>query len=233
MLATNIGAVLTALLGPALVIAARASGLFGRAGWVPSLRAALVLWGVAGLVLWLTLNIGGRAPTSVGLTTPDWAALGWGVLFGVAGIATFALQMTLAKAMRRAPAPPEALAALAEVPLIGRLFLLLTAGVVEELLFRAVPITLIRELTGSLALAVGVPLVVFVLLHPSSWGAFHLIFVALAGAVITVAFLLGGLWAAVFAHLLMDMPLMLTAPSLARRAQAGVTQADRSSSGAV
>lgn len=226
MSAANIGAVLTALLGPALVIAARAHGLFGRTGWVRRLRAALILWGVAGLALWLTLSIGGHAPASVGLMLPNWAALGWGVLFGVAGLATFPLQIALAKVIRRAPASSQALTELAEVPLVGRLFFLLTASVIEELLFRAVPITLLRELTGSIALAVGAPLLIFTLLHRSSWGAFHLIFVALAGAVLTVAFLAGGLWAAVIAHLLIDIPLMLTAPSLARRAQAGAAQAN-------
>lgn len=226
-LTTNILAVLVALLGPALVIAARAAFLFGRTGWAPRLRAAVVLWGVAALALWLTFGFGGHASANFGPMTFHLASLGWGILFGIAGLVTFPFQIALAKAMRRLPAPPEALEALAEVPLLGRIFLLLTAGLVEELLFRAVPITLLHALTGSLAFAIGVPLVAFVLMHRSSWGALHLIFVALAGAILTVAFLIGGLWAAVIAHLLMDMPLMLTAPSLARRAKAGAAKASR------
>lgn len=230
MLIASAGAVLTAMLGPALVIAARSRGLFGENEPARRLRAALAFWGIAGLVLWLTLSIGARAPATVGLVRPDVAALGWGILFGAVGMATFPLQMALAKAMSRMPAPPEALAALAEIPFIGRLFLLLTAGVIEEFLFRAVPIILLGELTGSLAIAICVPLLAFVLLHRSSWGAFHLIFVALAGTVLTVAFLVGGLWAAVSAHLLMDMPLMLAAPLIARRAQAGAAGTKHSSS---
>lgn len=226
-LTTNILAVLVALLGSALVIAARAAFLFGRTGWAPRLRAAVVLWGVAALALWLTFGFGGHASANFGPMTFHLASLGWGILFGIAGLVTFPFQIALAKAMRRLPAPPEALEALAEVPLLGRIFLLLTAGLVEELLFRAVPITLLHALTGSLAFAIGVPLVAFVLMHRSSWGALHLIFVALAGAILTVAFLIGGLWAAVIAHLLMDMPLMLTAPSLARRAKAGAAKASR------
>lgn len=226
-LTTNLLAVLVALLGPAMVIVARAAFFFGRTGWAPRLRAAVVLWGVAALALWLTIGFGRHSSASIGLMTFNFASLGWGILFGIAGLATFPFQIALAKAMHRPPAPPEALEALAEVPLLGRIFLLLTAGLVEEFLFRAVPITLLHELTGSIALAIGVPLVAFVLMHRSSWGALHLIFVALAGAILTVAFLIGGFWAAVIAHLLVDMPLMLTAPSLAKRAKAGAARASR------
>ncbi len=129
--------------------------------------------------------------------------------------------MAVAKLLRRQPAPVEAIEAMAAVPLPARIFLLLTAGLIEEVLFRAVPIVLLQDLTGSLTFALAVPLLIFVLLHRSSWGPFHLLFVALAGSVLTAAYLIGGLWAAVLAHLIIDAPLMLTARSIARRARSG------------
>ncbi|WP_246347916.1 CPBP family glutamic-type intramembrane protease [Brevundimonas variabilis] len=214
----GIAAVLTALIGPALAIAVRDSGPVRRTGWVGRLCGAVVLWGVAGLALWL----GSRAVGSDLLVPPvDGSALGWGLLFGAIGLATFPVQMAAAKLLRRQPAPVEAIEAIAAVPLPGRIFLLLTAGLIEEVLFRAVPIILLHDLTGSLTFAVVVPLLVFVLLHRSSWGPLHLLFVALAGSVLTAAYLIGGLWAAVLAHLIIDAPLMLTARSIARRARSG------------
>lgn len=214
----GMAAVLTALIGPALAIAVRDSGPVRRTGWVGRLGGAVVLWGVAGLALWL----GSRAVGSELLVPPvDGSALGWGLLFGVIGLATFPVQMAVAKLLRRQPAPVEAIEAIAAVPLPGRIFLLLTAGLIEEVLFRAVPIVLLHDLTGSLTFAVVVPLLVFVLLHRSSWGPLHLLFVALAGSVLTAAYLIGGLWAAVLAHLIIDAPLMLTARSIARRARSG------------
>lgn len=216
----GVAAVLTALIGPALTLAVRDSGPVRRTGWVGRLGGAVVLWGVAGLALWL----GSRAVGLERLVPPvEGGALGWGLLFGAIGLATFPVQMAVAKRLRRQPAPIEAIEAMAAIPLPGRVFLLLTAGLIEEVLFRAVPIVLLQDLTGSLAFAIVVPLIVFVLLHKSSWGALHLLFVTLAGSVLTAAYLIGGLWAAVLAHLIIDTPLMLTARSIARRARSGRT----------
>lgn len=212
-----IAALLTALLGPALIVTARQRSLFGAKGYRSRLIASASLWGAAcGAVSLAVLS--GQSLKTVGLGLPTWSTLGWGLAFGILGLAVFPVYIAFSKMLGLSgTTPATAMADLATIPLPIRVFLLLTAGVAEELLFRAVPIPLLTDLTGSLAFAVIVPLSVFVLLHRASWGLVHLLFVTIGGVVMTCAFLLGGLWAAVLAHLVVDAPMMLFASAMARR----------------
>lgn len=209
-------AAIVALGGAALVVALKARGVFGE-GLPARVRAAVGLWLVAGAGFWLALQQPGFDPARIGLTTFGWRQVGLGVLFGVLGIMSVPLYILLARKLGGAAHNAEALATLAAAPLPQRLFLLATAGVGEELIFRAVGIGGLIAAGWPHALAVALSLAVFVVLHKSSWGAVHLLFVAVAGGLMTAAFLLGGIWAAILAHLIVDAPMMLAGKAMSRR----------------
>jgi membrane protease YdiL (CAAX protease family) len=109
------------------------------------------------------------------------------------------------------PNPQTALAEVATMPLWLRLGTLLTAGVTEEILFRGYPISRLKVATGSTAIAVVIPFGVFVVLHLPSWGMAHLLFVSVAAALFTLAFVWRrNLWANIIAHIVTDsVPLLI------------------------
>lgn len=209
-------AAFVALGGAALVVGLKARGVFGE-GLPARLRAAAGLWLVAAAGFWLALQQPGFDPARIGLYTFGWRQAGLGVLFGILGIMSMPLYILAARKLGGAAHNAEALATLTAAPLPQRLFLLATAGIIEEAIFRAVGIGALIAAGWPHALAVALPLAVFVLLHKSSWGAVHLIFVAVAGGLMTAAFLLGGIWAAIIAHLIVDAPMLLAGKAMARR----------------
>lgn len=79
------------------------------------------------------------------------------------------------------------------------------AGVSEEVLFRGYPIERLKELTGSNAIAVILPLVLFALAHVGPWGWTHLIVAGFGGAMFTVLYVWRrNLWVNIVAHVLVD-----------------------------
>lgn len=209
-------AAFVALGGAALVVALKARGVFGE-GLPARVGAAAGLWLVAATGLWLSLAQPGFDPASIGLSTFGWRQAGLGVLFGVLGIVSMPLYVLVARKLGGAAHNAEAFATLAAAPLPQRVFLLATAGVIEEVIFRAVGIGALIAAGLPHALAVAVPLALFVVMHKSSWGAVHLLFVTVAGALLTAAFVLGGIWAAIIAHVIVDAPMMLASKAMARR----------------
>lgn len=209
-------AAIVALGGAALVVAMRARGLFG-VGLPARLRGSAVLWLVAAGSFWLALQQPGFDPTLIGVFSFGWEQVGLGVLFGILGILSVPLYILVARKLGGAAHNAEALVTLAAAPLLQRLFLLATAAVAEEVIFRAVAIGGLMAVGLSHPLAVAIPLAVFVVLHRSSWGAVHLLFVAIAGALMTAAFVTGGLWAAIIAHFIVDAPMFLAGKAMSRR----------------
>jgi hypothetical protein len=209
-------AAIVALGGAALVVWLRARGIFGE-GLPARMRGAVLLWLVAAGAFWLAFRQPGFDAARIGLLTFGWSEAGLGVLFGLLGIMAVPLYILVARKLGGAAHNAEALAIFAAAPLPQRLFLLATAGVVEEVIFRAVAIGALMAAGWPSALAVLLPLAVFVVLHRSSWGAVHLLFVGVAGGLMTAAFLLGGLWTAVLAHLIVDAPMYLAGQKIADR----------------
>lgn len=110
---------------------------------------------------------------------------------------------------------------IAATSLIFRIFLVLTAGVIEEFMFRGVGIGVGAEVFGNGVLAAVVSTSAFVLAH-FRWRLAHLLQVAMAGAVLSLAFLMtGDLWACIIAHLLVDGIGFLLVPALIARRKAG------------
>jgi membrane protease YdiL (CAAX protease family) len=209
-------AAFVALGGAALVVALRARGVFGE-GLPARMRSAAGLWLVALAGFWLALVQPGFDPAAIGLFTFGWRQAGLGVLFGILGIMSVPLYIVVARKLGGRAHNAEALASLAATPLPQRLFLLATAAVAEELIFRGVGIGSLIAAGIPHAVAIAVSLAVFVAAHRSSWGLAHLLFVGVAGALLTAAFVLGGLWAAIIAHVVVDAPMFLAGKAMARR----------------
>jgi CAAX protease family protein len=202
--------VLVALGGPTLVVAAKRAGCFGSEVGGGHIFDWLAMWGVTLLTV-LVLVVGERRPLStIGFRRLTWASLGFGVALGAVVIMTFPLASLILKALN-IPNPQTALAEVATMPLWVRLGTLLTAGVTEEILFRGYPISRLKVATGSTAIAVAIPFGVFVLLHLPSWGVAHLLFVSVAAALFTLAFVWRrNLWANIIAHVVTDsVPLLI------------------------
>lgn len=106
---------------------------------------------------------------------------------------------------------------IAEAPLSLRAFAVLTAGVVEELLYRGIGIGVGDLLIGDAALAAVLSVIAFTAAH-FRWQVAHLVQVAVAGAILSAAFLLTrDLWACVIAHLLVDALGFIVVPALRKR----------------
>ena len=110
----------------------------------------------------------------------------------------------------------------AAMSLFFRTFLVLTAGVIEEFMFRGVGIGVGAEVFGNGVLAAVLSTFAFVLAH-FRWRLVHLLQVAMAGAVLSLAYLMTeDLWACIIAHLLVDGIGFLLMPALiARRKTVG------------
>jgi membrane protease YdiL (CAAX protease family) len=213
-------AALVALCGAALVVWLRGRGTFGQ-GLPARMRGAALLWLVAAGACWLTWQHPGFDPARVGVFTFGWREIGLGVLFGVLGIMAVPLYILAATRLGGTAHNAEAMTSLAAASLPQRLVLLATAAIGEELIFRAAAIGgLIAAGVPQLA-AIAVSLAVFVVLHRSSWGAVHLLFVTVAGGLMTAAFVTGGLWAAIIAHFVVDAPMFLAGKAMARQGAPG------------
>ncbi|MBM4385132.1 MAG: CPBP family intramembrane metalloprotease [Deltaproteobacteria bacterium] len=105
------------------------------------------------------------------------------------------------------------------LPLAYRVFAVITAGVVEETLFRAVALAELAELGASPLVAAVVSTLVFAILHGPFWGAGAVVSLTLTSAVLTLFFLwTNDLAANALAHSLTDASAFVIAPLQAERA---------------
>jgi membrane protease YdiL (CAAX protease family) len=203
-----------ALLGAPLLSLLRRWLDFDPVGWT----SRLALWALAAVALAIAV----AQPSGLallGLAPPGWTTLAWALLATVVVGAMFPLALAIQR--RLGFAPTERLAQfkdLAARPLGYRVFIVVTAGVTEELMYRGYAIGVGGQLLGGVGVAAGLSLIVFTVAH-YRWGLGHLIGVLLACAVLTALFVAtGDLWACMLAHALVDAVGLLLAPwQLARR----------------
>lgn len=116
----------------------------------------------------------------------------------------------------------ELFSRLAKLSFGYRLFIVMTAAVVEEVLYRGYAIGVGRYVFGSLFIAILVSLAAFVAAH-FRWGMSHLLSVFWPGLVLSLLFVsTNNLLVCILAHAAVDAVGLLVAPAAMRRKNAGI-----------
>jgi uncharacterized protein len=181
-----------------------------------SAKDQIVLWAVLSLVIAIIMFGEGRSLDSIGLHAPTWATLFWGitaaVFIEVIGAIVFPF-LTRAGIVDYSPK----MAALEKWPLWLSLFAVVTAGVVEEFLYRGYAIERLGWMIGSYWWAAAISLVIFGLVHLPFWGRGALVWSFFAGGVFTVLFLWKyDLLACMLAHTICNSKALIIDPFVRR-----------------
>ena len=186
---------------------------FSPAPRIALLVAAAVVVGIA------ATNIG-IWRTALGLAWPTWQIVGLAVVAAVVLLlAIVASQYLLAKYRLLTPSPKqvELQEQLVHSPFSHRFFVVVTAAVTEEVLYRGYAIGVGQHLFGSLWLACILSVAVFTLAH-IRWGFANLIPVFLATLVITLLFAFTkNLLACIIVHAILDGLGQLVVPAIMAR----------------
>lgn len=205
-----------ALFGPLLMTTAPMQRLYILAG------SGLALVAVAQSTMWFVLAaalachvFGDRLPlAAVGLVRPRIGSILFGLAIGASVyIGLYAVAFVLWKnGLFDAKAPAGQIL---QWPLWLRLFMLITAGVVEEALFRGFAIERLTALTGRRWLAALIALAAFVVAHLPFWGLGAVATPIVGGGFFTLVYLWRrDLIACMVAHLAVDSVGLLIAPAL-------------------
>ena len=145
-------------------------------------------WGVTiALLLWVVYAE--RLPlSSIGVRRMTGRDVAWGVGGFVVGVLSFGLTMPLVNALGLGNTN-GGIAQLAQIPLLLRLAIVLTAGISEEILFRGYPIERLAALTGNRNLGAAMAYLVFVALHIPLWGLGGTIQIGVWSLVVTFVYL--------------------------------------------
>jgi membrane protease YdiL (CAAX protease family) len=197
------------------------TGHWGRTPEAPGLsrggtRDQIVMWAVLALVITIVIFGEGLSLDSIGLHAPTWGTLGWGIagasLVEVTGAIFFPF-LTRAGIVDYS----KKLGVLEEWPLWLTLFAVLTAGVVEEALYRGYAIERFSRITGSYWWAAAVSVVIFGLVHLPFWGRGALVWSIFAGSVFTVLYLWKhDLLSCMIAHIISNLKALLFDPVVRR-----------------
>ena len=135
-----------------------------------ALIGQVLLWAMAAMVVTIVLFWERQTLASLWLRPFRWQSIWWGVLFAVV---YYAAIFPVADWVRRATGLPGFAAGMEEVmrfPLWYRLLAVITAGVVEEIVFRGFTVTRLSFLTGRVWLAATLAVLGFSTLHVPLWG---------------------------------------------------------------
>ena len=166
-------------------------------------------------------------------TTKDWYAdfgLGWptssstglavlaaGTMFAVFGV----IQYFQRKLGNHSSKQREQYTNILRLPFNHRLFLVVTAAVTEEVLYRGYAIGVGEHLIGSMWLACVLSVVAFTLAH-IRWGVAHLLPVFISALVLTLLYAFThNLWVCIIAHAIVDGAGFLLVPAIMARKHPG------------
>jgi membrane protease YdiL (CAAX protease family) len=174
-------------------------------------------WVLAALCVVLAATISPSGISSLGVRPVSIETLILGVGTAVGTLLLFAAIGFIQRAMGLPGADIAMFARVTALTPLHKLFLVVTAGVTEEILYRGYAIGLGQALFGSVWVAASLSLLVFTLAH-LNWRTNHLISVAGAGGAVTVVFVLSrDLAACILAHTLVDGVAVALMPSYLRR----------------
>jgi len=208
----NFGIGISLLGWPLFLLACRVLGRDTLA-FVPRLYG----WVLAALCVVLAATASPSGIASLGVRSVSIETLVLGVVTAVGTLVLFAGIGFIQRAMGLPNADIAMFARVTALAPLHKLFLVVTAGVTEEILYRGYAIGMGQVMFGGVAVAASVSLLVFTLAH-LNWHASHLISVAVAGGAVTVLFVLSrDLGACILAHTLIDGVAVALMPSYLRR----------------
>lgn len=203
--ATGIG-ILLALLGPTLLVLL--SG-YVQLGFIGS---ELFFWGMTLAILTLVLVWERKPLSSIGFKRFTFKDAAWAMVFAFVMFLSFPAIYGLL-AWLEVPVAADMFKALGALPVPVLFMLAIRAGVTEEIINRGFLIERLLLVTNSKLIAALLPLLLFILSH-LSWGMSHLIFVAVAGSLLTLLYLWKrNVWLNIACHFTVDILLFLIMPS--------------------
>lgn len=178
----------------------------------------LSLWAAAIAVLVIAAVGIGSWPTYLGVAWPTWGGTGGAIvaiaiIFVAMGV-HFHIQQRRGKRLQMQSAQYQELLS---KPFAYRCFVVATAAVTEEVLYRAYAVGIGQFVLGSLWVACAVSVAAFTLAH-FRWGVAHLVPVFVSAVVLTLLFVLTrNLWLCILAHAVVDGAGFLALPAMTRR----------------
>ncbi len=195
------------LLAPGLILWGSSLGFFGKNHIFRILGPELGFWLVVLLVVYVVYRGERRGITSIGFGPLRFTSIIWG---GAAAVLVIGISFVGAKLLGLQPPSSHLLKGVERIPLWLRVVIVLTAGCIEEVLYRGYAISRLQELTGSKLIAAIVPLFVFVSYHYPFLGAGQVLVVTVTGAILTGLYLVRrDLVSNIIAHLALDAPFFL------------------------
>jgi membrane protease YdiL (CAAX protease family) len=194
-----------ALIVPALLMSGGPDAAHGSDSPVTDVLVSEACMWTLTLVLLAIVRFWERRPlSSIGLGRPAWSAIGTG---GAIAVGLIILASATAALIQASGLPLEGgnEEMVVGLPLPLQLFIALSAGFTEEILFRGYAIERVTELTRSRWLGAIVPIVVFGAVHAPFWGVGHALVAGMSGLWLTLVYLWRrNLWTNIAAHALLD-----------------------------
>jgi len=182
-----------------------------------SLMPRLCGWALAGLCVVFAATFSPSGIASLGFRAISIETLVLGVIAAVGTLLSFAAIGAIQRAMGLPNADIAMFTRVTALPTLHKMFLVITAGVTEEILYRGYAIGVGQDLFGSIWVPATLSLLVFTVAH-LNWRASHLMSVAVAGGALTVLFVLSrDLAACILAHTLVDGAAVALMPIHLRR----------------
>ncbi len=183
-----------------------------------SLLSRVALWLLAIAVLVLAAYSSGSWRQQIGVQTPTAFHLGVAFLAALAMLSIWPVAQRLQKALGGVSVEQTARFRMVAGFSVGyRVFIAITAAVVEEILYRGYAVGIGQYIFGSVSVAVVVSLGVFVIAH-FRWGMSHLFSVFWTGLILSLLFVYtNDLLACILAHGVIDAVGLLLAPAVMAR----------------
>jgi membrane protease YdiL (CAAX protease family) len=145
---------------------------------ISALLSREAVWWIYAAAVLIWLRFAERLPMrSIGFRRPGWKTLLFAVLGAAAALLVFAIHFAVLVRVFHLDmsAALEQQRLILSRPYWFRVLMVLRAAVVEEILFRGYIIEKVRQLTGSVVLALALSVLTFTGAHFAGWGLVHLI----------------------------------------------------------
>ncbi len=214
---------LVVAVGGTVLLASPASRLLGDPDRLSTrITEQLTLWALFATILAIVLGWERLPLASIALEPFHWTSLAWGVALALTLVyvaVPIAMRVLAASGL---PGFESGIAKVVALPVWFRIFAVVTAGVVEETLFRGYFLERVATLSGSYWVAGILTVVVFALVHLPFWGPGPVLTLFITGGVMTAFFIWRqDLLANIVAHVIVDAVGLIITPWLSASSREG------------